>query len=70
MNQYFTSIFYKNLEDNLNYCDNHISIEKVKSSNNTQSELFTFNLFSSDEIKREVLTPNNLKGRLRAIIDF
>ena len=34
----------------------------MKSSNKTQSELFTFNLVSSDEIKREILTPNNKKA--------
>ena len=63
MNQYFTSIKkqlnlkkspqLKNLEDIINYYRNHISIEKIRPSNNTQSELFTFNLVSSDEIKRE-----------------
>ena len=42
----------KNLEDIINYQNNHISIEKIKYSNYTQSELFTFNLVSSDEIKR------------------
>ena len=67
MNQYFTSITkqlnlkkspqLKNLEDIINYYHNHISIEKIRSSNNTQSELFTFNLVSSDEIKREILKP-------------
>ena len=54
MNQCFTSIIVqlnlkkspqlKNLEDIVNYYYNHISIEKIRSSNNTQSELFTFNL--------------------------
>ena len=54
MNQYFTSITkqlnlnksprLKNLEDIINYYHNHISIEKIRSSNNTLSELFTFNL--------------------------
>ena len=48
----------KKLEDSINYCNNHIRIKKVKSSNNTQSELFTFNLVSSNEIKREILTLN------------
>ena len=72
MNQYFTSITkqlnlkkspqLKNLEDIINYYHNHISIEKIKSSNNTQSELFTFNLVSSDEIKREILNFNNKKA--------
>ena len=66
MNQYFTSITkqlnlkkspqLKNLEDIINYYHNHI-----RSSNNTQSELFTFNLVSSDEIKREILNFNNKK---------
>ena len=51
----------KNLEDIISY-DNHISIEKIRSSNNTQSELFTFNLVSSDEIKREILNLNNKKA--------
>ena len=59
MNQYFTSIRkqmnlkkspqLKNLEDIVSYYHNHVSIEKIRSSNNTQSELFTFNLVSSDE---------------------
>ena len=50
INQYFTGItkqlslkkspHLKNLED-INYYHNHISIEKIRSSNNTQSELFT-----------------------------
>ena len=72
MNQYFTSNTkqlnlkkspqLKNLEDIINYYHNHNSIEKIKSSNNTQSELFTFNLVSSDEIKREILTLNNKKA--------
>ena len=71
MNQYFTIITkqlnitkspqLKNLEDIINYYYNHISIEKTKSSNNTHSDLFTFNLVSSDEIKREILTRNNEK---------
>ena len=72
MNQYFTIITkqlnitkspqLKNLEDIINYYYNHISIEKTKSSNNTHSDLFTFNLVSSDEIKREILTLNNKKA--------
>ena len=37
-------------------------MKKIKCSNNTQSELFTFNLVSSDEIKREILTLNNKKA--------
>ena len=71
MNQYFTSIKkqlnlkkssrLKNLEDIINNYHNHISIEKIKSSNNTKSDLFTFNLVSSDEITREILTLNNKK---------
>ena len=71
MKQYFTSITkqlnlkkspqLKNLED-INYYHNHISIEKIRSSNNTQSELFTFNLVSSDKIKREILNLNNKKA--------
>ena len=70
MNQYFTSITkqlnpkkspqLKNLEDINNYY--HISTEKINSSNNTKTELFTFNLVSSDEIKREILTLNNKKA--------
>ena len=64
MNQYFTIITkqmnlkkspeLKNLEDSINYCNNHIRIEKIKASNNTQFELFTFNLVSPDKIKREI----------------
>ena len=71
MNQYFTSIKkqlnlkkssrLKNLEDIINNYHNHISIEKIKSSNNTKSDLFTFNLVSSDKITREILTLNNKK---------
>ena len=70
MNQYFTSITKqlnlkkspqsKNLED-INYYHNHISIEKIKSSNSSKSKFFTFNLVSSNEIKREILTFNNKK---------
>ena len=71
MNQYFTSITKQlNLKkspqlkklENINYYHNHISIEKIRSSNNTQSELFSFNLVSSDEIKREILNLNNKKA--------
>ena len=72
MNQYFTSITkqlnlkkspqLKNLEDIINYYHNHISIEKIRPSNNTQSELFTFNLVSPDEIKREILNLDNKKA--------
>ena len=72
MNLYFTSITkqlnlkrspqLKNLEGIINYCDNHISIEKNRFSNNTQSEQFTFNLVLSDEIKREILNLNNKKA--------
>ena len=72
MNQYLTSITkqlnlkkspqLKNLEGIINYYRNHISIEKIRSSNNTQSELFTFKLGSSDEIKREILNLNNKKA--------
>ena len=72
MNQYFSSITkqlnlkkspqLKNLEDIINYYHSHISIEKIRSSNNTQSELFTFNLVLSDEIKREILNLNNKKA--------
>ena len=39
-----------------------MSIEKIKSSNNTQSELFTYNLVSFGEIKREIITVNNKKA--------
>ena len=69
INQHFTSITkklnlkkssqLKKLEDCVNYYHTHISIEKTKSSNNMQSELFTFNLVSSGEIKRETLTLSN-----------
>ena len=72
MNQYFTGITkqlnlkkspqLKNLEDIINYYHNHISIEKIKSSNNSHSEVFSFNLVSSDEIKTEILTLNNEKA--------
>ena len=72
MNQYFTNITkqlnvkksrqLKNFEGVSNYYHNHISIEKIKSSNNTHSKLFTFNLVSSDEIKSEILTLNNKKA--------
>ena len=72
MNHYFTSITkqlnlkkspqLKNLEDIINYYHNHISIEEIRSSNNTQSELFTFNLVSSDEIKQEILNLDNKKA--------
>ena len=65
MNQCFTDITkqlnikkspeLKNLEDIINYYHKHISIVKIMSSNNTHSDLFTFNLVSSDEIKREIL---------------
>ena len=61
MNQYFTNITkqlntknyfqLRNLEV-INYYHNHISIVKIKSSNNTHYNLFTFNLVSSDEIKK------------------
>ena len=64
MNQYFTNITkqlnirkspqLKNLEDIINYYHNHISI--VKLTNNTHSDLFTFYLLSSDEIRRKILT--------------
>ena len=46
MNKYFTT-FSKQL--NLKKY-NHISIEKIRSSNNTQSELFILNLVWPDEI--------------------
>ena len=72
INQYFNSITkqlnlkkspqLKHLEDIINYYHNHISIEKIMSSNKTQSELFTFNLVSSDEMKREMLNLNNKKA--------
>ena len=72
INQYFTSITkqrnlkksrqLKNLEDIINCYHNHISIEKIRSSNNTQSELFPFNLVSFDEIRREFLNLNNKKA--------
>ena len=42
----------KNLEDIINYYHKHISVEKIISSNNTQSESSTFNLISSDKIKQ------------------
>ena len=75
MNQYFTNITKQlnikksqqlnNLEDIINYYHNHISIIKIKSSNNAHPDLFTFNLVSSDEIKRKILTLNNkrLQGK-------
>ena len=69
MNQYFTNLTkqlnikkspqLKNLEDIINYYHNHVSIEKIKYSNNIHSDLFTFNLVSSDEIKKQILTLNN-----------
>ena len=62
INHYFTTITkqlnlkklpqLKILEDIINYYDNHIGIQRVRSSNNSQPELLTFNLVSSDEIKR------------------
>ena len=63
-NQYFTSIPKQpNLKKDITICDHiHIIIEKIKSSNNTQSELLTFNLVSSDEIKRKILILNNRKA--------
>ena len=39
-----------------------ILLISLKSSNNTHPDLFTFNLVSSDEIKREILTLNNKKA--------
>ena len=57
-----TSPQLKKLEDIINYYYNHISIEKNRSSKNTQSELFTFNLVSSDESKREILNLSNKKA--------
>ena len=64
MNQYFTNITkqlnikkspqLKNLEYIINCYHKHISIEKIKSSNNADSDLFTFNLVPSDEIKRDI----------------
>ena len=72
MNRYFTNITkqlnlkkifqLKTLEDIINYYHNHISMEKIKSSTNTQSKLFTFNLVSFDEIEREIVTLNNKKA--------
>ena len=37
-------------------------MEKIKSSTNTQSKLFTFNLVSFYEIEREIVTLNNKKA--------
>ena len=37
-------------------------MKKTKSPNDIYSELFTFNLVSFDEIKREILTLNNKKA--------
>ena len=72
MNQYFTNITkqlnikkslqLKSLKDINNYYHNRISIVKIKSSNNTHTDLFPFNLVSSDEIKRQILTLNNKKA--------
>ena len=66
MNQHFTNIKkspqLKNLEEIINFYHNHISMVKIESSNNTHSDLFTFNIVSSDEIKREILTFNNKKA--------
>ena len=72
MNQCFTSITKQqnlkifpqltNLENILNFCHNHISIEKIRSSNNTQSESFTFHLVSTNETKRETLILRNSKA--------
>ena len=71
MKQYFTSITkqlnlkkypqLKNLEDSIYCYHNHISIEKIKSSNSTQSKLSAFIWVLSDEIKRENLTIDNKK---------
>ena len=58
----------KNSEDIINYYHKHISIEKIKSSSNTQSELLTFNLVSSDEIKQEILILNNKKLQGKEIL--
>ena len=72
MNQCFTSITKQqnltifpqltNLENILNFCHNRISIEKIRSSNNTQSESFTFHLVSTNEIKWETLILGNSKA--------
>ena len=73
MNQYFTSISkqlnlkkssrLKNLEEIINYYYNHISIETIRFSNNTQSKLFTLNLVLPNEIEREVLILRKLQGK-------
>ena len=52
----------KKLEDIFNYYHNYIRIENIRSSNNTQSQLFTFNLIFSDEMKRELLILNHKKA--------
>ena len=72
MNQYFTNITkqlnikkslqLKSLKDINNYYHNRISIVKIKSSNNTHTDLVPLNLVSSDEIKRQILTLNNKKA--------
>ena len=68
MNQHFTNIKkspqLKNIEEIINFYHNHISMVKIESSNNTHSDLFTFNIVSSDEIKREILTFNNKKASM------
>ena len=58
MNQYSTNITkqlnvkkspqLKNVEDIINYYHNHISVVKIKSSKNTHSDIFTFNLILPD----------------------
>ena len=72
MNKYYTNIakqisFKKspqlnNLEDIINYYNNHISSKGISSSNRAQWERFTFNYISSDEIKND----NNI---LKDVID-
>ena len=42
------------LED-IDYYHEHICIKKIRSSSHAQSETFTFNYTSSDEIKLEIL---------------
>ena len=66
MNLYFTSITRQ-----LNLKKNSAIKEFEKTSSTTitrlESELFTFNLVSSDEIKREILVLNNKKPQGKEI---
>ena len=78
MNECFTNIrknlnlkpfpCFSDLEDIINFYQNHINIIKIMSQSNSDFESFHFQCISSNKIKKEILNLNNKKATMEGDI--